>query len=146
MAEGTIRVLLAEDIAILRKGLMVLLGGADDVVVAGEAADGLEAVSQADALVPDVVLMDLSMPRLDGAEAVAEIKRRHPGMRVLVLTAHLDADLVRKTRAAGADGYLLKNVGREELLLAVRRAAVGVSSHSPEVLDLLQAAGKKAAE
>jgi len=137
MTEGTLRVLLAEDIEILRKGLKALLAAYPDVEIAGEAADGLEAVRLTRELKPQVVLMDLSMPRMDGAEAIAAIKRERPETRILALTAYMEADLVRKTLSAGADGYLLKNVAADELVLAIRRVAEGRPYVCPEIAKLL---------
>lgn len=132
-----LRVLLAEDIEILRKGLRALLSAYPDVEIIGESADGIEAVELVEQLGPQVVLMDLSMPRMEGAEAIAEIKRRRPRTRVLALTAYMEGDLVRRTLMAGADGYLLKNVPAEELVMAIRRVAEGRPYVSPEVASLL---------
>ena len=137
MAEETIRVLLAEDIEILRRGLRALLAAYPEVEIAGEASDGIEAVRLVAELEPQVVLMDLSMPRMTGVDAIAEIKRLHPKTRVLALTAYTEADLVSRTLLAGADGYLLKNVAAEELATAIRRAAEGRLYLSPEVGKLL---------
>jgi len=120
-----VTVVLAEDIAILRKGLRATLQAFDTVEVVGEAQDGLEAVAVVERLAPDVVLMDLCMPRLGGAEAIAAIKAIRPRTRVLVLTAGVEVEQVRATLAAGADGYLLKNVAPEALLAAVLQVTAG---------------------
>jgi DNA-binding NarL/FixJ family response regulator len=119
----TVRVLLAEDVAILRKGLRAVLSVRPGIEVAGEAEDGLEAVRMACELLPHVVLMDLSMPRLDGVEAIARIKKLHPGMAVLALTGSDEQELKARTMAAGADGYLLKSVSPDDLARAVLEAA-----------------------
>lgn len=134
-----IRVMLAEDIAILRKALVSLLSPFPEVVIVGEAADGLEAVKLVDELSPQVVLMDLSMPRMDGVEAIAEIKRQHPETRVIALTAHGDPELVGKTLLAGTDGYMLKNASADELVSAIRSVAAGRQYMSVEVTALLGA-------
>jgi len=120
-----IRVLVADDQAIVRDGLVTLLGLADDIEVVGEAADGEEAVRRAAETVPDVVLMDLRMPVLDGADATAQILATLPTTRVLVLTTYADDDSIAHALAAGALGYLTKDAGRRELLAAVRAAAEG---------------------
>jgi DNA-binding NarL/FixJ family response regulator len=119
-----IRVLIVDDHPVVRSGLAGLLGGEDGIEVVGEAADGREGVDRALALGPDVVLMDLRMPVLDGAAATAEIVAAG-GPRVLVLTTYdTDHDILRAVEA-GATGYLLKDVPREELVAAVRAAARG---------------------
>ena len=135
--ERPMRVVLAEDIAILRKGLMAMLQAFPDVEVAGEAQDGLEAVAVVERLSPDVVLMDLSMPRMDGAEAIAAIKAIRPQTRVLALTAFMEVERVRQTLAAGADGYLLKNVTPEVLVAAMRQVMEGRPYVSPEIAAML---------
>jgi DNA-binding NarL/FixJ family response regulator len=120
-----IRVLVVDDHPVVRSGLSGMLALEDDVEVVGEAADGEEAVARVAALAPDVVLMDLRMPRLDGAGATARIVGAHPGTRVLVLTTFdTDADIVRAVEA-GATGYLLKDTPRARLVDAVRAAARG---------------------
>lgn len=137
MSDAIIRILLAEDVEILRKGLKVLLSAYPHLQVAGEAQDGVEAVEMALGLEPDVVLMDLSMPRKEGAEAIAEIKRVRPGMGILALTAYMEPDLVRRTLSAGADGYLLKNVRGEELAAAIETVAGGNPYVCPEIAQML---------
>jgi DNA-binding NarL/FixJ family response regulator len=128
-----IRVLLADDHPVVRSGLAALLEVEPDLEVAGEAGDGEEAVSLAMVLRPDVVLMDLRMPRLDGAAATARIVAEVPGTRVLVLTTYdTDADIVRAVEA-GATGYLLKDTPRRELADAVRAAARGETVLAPPV-------------
>ncbi|MBM7790527.1 response regulator [Tenggerimyces flavus] len=128
-----IRVLLADDHPVVRSGLAALLEVEQDLEIAGEAGDGEEAVSLAKVLRPDVVLMDLRMPRMDGAAATARIVAEVPGTRVLVLTTYdTDADIVRAVEA-GATGYLLKDTPRRELADAVRAAARGETVLAPPV-------------
>ncbi|WP_243438613.1 response regulator [Fundidesulfovibrio soli] len=122
---GEIRVLLAEDVPILRAAVASMLSACPRVRLSGEAGDGAEAVRLAGELGPDVVLMDLSMPVLDGPEAIARIKRAAPGTAVLALTAHDDPALIVRTYIAGADGYLLKDITSDELCQALARAAAG---------------------
>jgi DNA-binding NarL/FixJ family response regulator len=120
-----IRVLVVDDHPVVRSGLAGMLAVEDDVEVVGEAGDGEEALIRVGALAPDLVLMDLRMPRLDGAGATARIVAEHPGVRVLVLTTYdTDADILRAVEA-GATGYLLKDTPRAQLLDAVRAAARG---------------------
>jgi DNA-binding NarL/FixJ family response regulator len=129
----TIRVLVVDDHPVVRSGLVGMLDVEDDLDVVGEAADGEEAVARAVALKPDVVLMDLRMPRLDGAGATARIVTRCPSCRVLVLTTYdTDADIIRAVEA-GATGYLLKDTPRIQLVQAVRAAARGETVLAPTV-------------
>lgn len=120
-----IRILVADDQAIVRDGLVTVLGLVADLEVVGEAADGAEAVEQATELEPDVVLMDLRMPVLGGAEATARLRAEVPGTAVVVLTTYGDDESIAAALAAGARGYLTKDAGREELAAAVRAAAGG---------------------
>ncbi len=135
--ERPLRVVLAEDVAILRKGQRAMLRAFPCVEVVGEAQDGLEAVAAVESLSPDVVLMDLSMPRMDGAAAITAIKAIRPLTRVLALTAYMEVERVRQTLAAGADGYLLKNVTPERLVEAMRQVVQGRPYVSPEIAPML---------
>ena len=126
-----IRVIIAEDHTILREGLKALLSG--EVEVIGEALDGLEAIRLADQLKPDLVLLDLSMPRTNGLEALKEIKRSNPGIRVLILTVQKAEDYVRAALEAGADGYVVKESTSSELFLAIRSVANGERFLSPAI-------------
>ncbi len=133
----TLRVLLADDHPVVRSGLAGLLAVEPDIEVVGEVADGAAAVRAAGELLPDLVLMDLRMPVLDGAAATARIVAEHPGVRVLVLTTYeTDADILRAVEA-GATGYLLKDTPREQLVAGVRAAARGESALSPSVASRL---------
>jgi DNA-binding NarL/FixJ family response regulator len=133
----TVRVLLADDHPVVRSGLAGLLSVERDIEVVGEVADGAAAVAAARALTPDLVLMDLRMPVLDGAAATARIVAEVPGVRVLVLTTYeTDADILRAVEA-GATGYLLKDTPREQLVAGVRAAARGESALSPSVASRL---------
>ena len=128
-----IRVLVADDHPVVRSGLVGMLDIEDDLVVVGEAADGEEALLRVADLAPDVVLMDLRMPRLDGAGATARIVAEHPATRVLILTTFdTDGDIVRAVEA-GATGYLLKDTPRAQLVEAVRAAARGETVLAPPV-------------
>lgn len=129
----TIRLLIADDHPVVRAGLRGMLGAEPDFDIVGEAADGAGAADLAERLRPDVVLMDLRMPRVDGVTATARIRDRAPGVRVLVLTTYdTDADILRAVEA-GATGYLLKDARREELFQAVRAAAAGETVLAPAV-------------
>ncbi len=105
--------------------------------VVGEASDGHMAVNLAGRMEPDVVLMDLSLPRMDGVEAIAEIKRRHPKIRILALTAHGKETYLTSAVQAGVDGYLLKNSPSEELFTAINAVAAGQSFFSREISAML---------
>lgn len=119
---GPIRVLLVDDHALIRAGLARLLSEAGDIVVVGEASDGEEAVAAVEELRPDLVLMDLSMPRLDGAAATRRILGSRPDVRVMVLSSFVDRARVLDALDAGAIGYLLKDARPEELVLGIRSA------------------------
>jgi DNA-binding NarL/FixJ family response regulator len=134
---AAVRVLLADDHPVVRSGLAGLLSVERDIEVVGEVADGAAAVEAARALRPDLVLMDLRMPVLDGAAATARIVAEVPGVRVLVLTTYeTDTDILRAVEA-GATGYLLKDTPREQLVAGVRAAARGESALSPSVASRL---------
>ncbi|MGY1664699.1 MULTISPECIES: response regulator [unclassified Geodermatophilus] len=120
-----IRVLVADDQELVREGLALILGAQPDVDVVGTASDGVEAVALARQLAPDVVLMDVRMPRLDGIQATRRIQAAAPGCRVLVLTTYDLDEHVLDALAAGASGYLLKDTPRPSLLAAVRAVAEG---------------------
>ncbi|MFD3842431.1 response regulator [Streptomyces sp. NPDC058642] len=129
----TIRILLADDHLVVREGLAAILATQPDFLVVGEAAGGAEAVRQVTSLAPDVVLMDLQMPGMDGTTATAAIRAAHPEVQVVVLTTYdTDADITAAIDA-GAVGYLLKDAGRHELCEAVRTAARGGAALSPTV-------------
>lgn len=114
-----IRIILAEDHAIVRTGLRALLSSRPDLAVIGEAPDGREAIRCVEKLKPHLVLLDLSMPRMNGTAAIREIKKRYPKTKVLVLTMHNTEDQVMAALQAGADGYLLKDDTHAELLIAI---------------------------
>ena len=128
-----IRVLVADDHPIVRGGIVGLLGAADDIEVVGEAADGIVAVSLAQQLRPDLVLMDLRMPRLDGAAATAQILAENPATRVLILTTYESDDQILGAIAAGASGYLLKAAPQEEIIEGVRSVHGGQTVLAPVI-------------
>ena len=137
MAAGTIKVLIVDDHPVVREGLAAMLARAPDIEVVGEARDGQEAIEQAGALQPDVVLMDLQMPRVDGVEAIKQIRARQPRVQTIVLTTYGDDESIFRGLEAGARGYLLKDAPREELFRAVRTVARGESLLQPAVATRL---------
>jgi DNA-binding NarL/FixJ family response regulator len=130
---GPIRVLVVDDHAVVREGLRAFLELQDGIEVAGEAADGEEAIDAAERLRPDVVLMDLVMPRLDGLAAMRALRERAPAARIVVLTSFLDEERLLPALRAGAAGYLLKNAEPQELARAVRVAHAGEALLDPVV-------------
>ncbi len=130
---GPIRVLVVDDHLVVRKGIRALLATEPDIEVVGEARDGVEAVAEADRLHPDVVLMDLVMPQLDGIAAIEQILSSQPAARILVLTSFDADDKVFPAIRAGALGYTLKDFGPAELVRAIQRVAGGESSLHPTI-------------
>ena len=126
-----IRVVLADDHAVVRAGLRAVLGAASDITVVGEARNGREAVEMAERLAPHVVVMDLTMPEMDGREATRAIVEKQLASRVLVLTMHAEAEYLMPTLEAGAAGYLVKSAADRELVDAVRAVANGDMYMSP---------------
>lgn len=137
MTDETIAVLLADDHPVVREGLRSLLSVQPDMELVGEAADGAEVVALAGKLVPDVVLMDLVMPELDGVEATRRIRELSPSTRVIALTSFDDDDRIFPAIKAGAAGYLLKDVPPQELVDAVRRVHRGEALLHPVVAGRL---------
>lgn len=133
----TIRVLVADDHAVVRTGLGQLLATAPDLELAGEAKDGQEAVVAAEAASPDVILMDISMPVLDGVEATRRIMARDPHARIVMLTSLADNRQILEALEAGASGYLLKHAAPDELLGAIRAAAAGDAPLDPKAARAL---------
>ncbi|HEU0296378.1 MAG TPA: response regulator transcription factor [Anaerolineales bacterium] len=139
-----IRVLLAEDHTIVRKGLRALLDGQAGIEVIAEAEDGRQAVRLAEQLRPDVVLMDFSMPGLNGLEATRQIAERVPGARVVVLTRHTNQEYAERILKAGASGYLVKKSAPEELIIAIQAVYRGDSYLDPAITtNILHAYLKK---
>ena len=129
----SIRILIADDHAIVREGLRALIDAKPDMEIVGEAADGIEAVLKTRSLQPDVILLDLVMPRKDGIEAIREIKQENPNARVLVLTSFAEDERVFPAIKAGALGYLLKDSSPQELLHAIRDVHQGQPSLPPTI-------------
>ncbi len=134
---ATIRVLIADDHAMVRSGLAAFLLSNDDMELIGEASDGSEAVRLCAEMRPDVVLMDLVMPVMDGPTAIRAIHDAFPDIHVIALTSFPEEDLVQRALGAGAISYLLKNVGADELAGAIRGANAGRSTLAPEATQAL---------
>lgn len=128
-----IQILLADDHNILRQSLSLLLSKEDEFDVIGEAEDGIQAVELAEKLNPQVVLMDIAMPHLNGIEATRRIKRKHPDIKILVLTMHSDERYISQVLRAGASGYLLKDASKDELITAIKTVNRGESYLSPSI-------------
>jgi len=131
------RILIADDHHVVRSGLRLLLRSQEDFSIVAEASDGEEALRLVDKHTPDVAILDISMPKLDGIEAARRIKQRHPGIHVLILTVHEDEEYAIQALKAGASGYLLKNAGKREIFEAVRTAVSGGKFFSSRVSSII---------
>jgi len=141
--QDAIRVMLVDDHAVVRSGLAAFLLAFDDLDLVGEASGGDEAVLKCDQFKPDVVLMDLVMPGMDGAQATRAIRDKCPEIQVIALTSFKEQDLVENALAAGAIGYLLKNVSADQLAKAIREAASGRPTLAPEATQALIQASRQ---
>ena len=138
MAEsGKIRVMIVDDHTIVREGLTTLLEVQPELTLVGEAADGGKAIELCDQLAPDVILMDLMMPEVDGVTAIKSIMKTHPEMRILALTSFMENEMLQAALEAGAVGYLLKNISATELVEAIQAAYIGKSTLAPEATQVL---------
>lgn len=134
-----IRVLIADDHAVVRAGLRTLIGAEPGMDLVGEATGGEEVLALAGALRPDVAVLDLSMPGLDGLEATRRIKHEHPNVRILILTVHEDEALLREAIRAGASGYIIKHAAEAELIAAIHTVEIGEIYVHPKMLRALLA-------
>ena len=133
-----IKILIADDHAVVRMGLSALFRAKGDLDVVGQARDGEEAVAEARRLKPDVVVLDLMMPKASGVEATDALRRAAPGVRILVLTSYATTDGIAQALKAGASGAILKSAETSELVEAIRRVAAGESYVSPEIQALMK--------
>ncbi len=140
------RILIVDDQSIILDGLEALIGQNDDFVVCGRASNGREAVEKAQQLEPDVVLMDINMPEMDGIEATRRLKKSVPDVKVLVLSMYNHPEFVRELLDAGASGYLLKNTGRHELRQAILSVASGERFLAAPVQDVLNESNRRTPE
>lgn len=131
------KIVIAEDHTILRAGLRALLASQNGLEVIGEAGDGREAIRKVDTLQPDLLLIDLSMPKLNGIDAIREIKSQHPEIKIIVLTVHKSDEYIIAALRAGANGYMLKDASQNELLLAIDYVINGKTFLSPSISDKL---------
>ena len=129
------RIVIAEDQKILREGLISILNSDDEFAIVGEAEDGLETIRCIERNKPDLLLLDLGMPRMSGISALKEIKNRYPGVKILVLTIHESEEFILEAFRSGADGYCLKDASYSELLLAVRDVLSGRLYLSPVISE-----------
>lgn len=129
------QVLIAEDNTLLREGLRIMVEGTKHLEIAGEARDGMEAISLCRKLNPDIVLLDLSMPKLSGISAIKEIRRESPETRIMALTIHESEEYILESFAAGAQGYCVKDITREDLLTAIDVVLSGKTYISPSIAD-----------
>jgi NarL family two-component system response regulator LiaR len=137
MQLNPIKVMLVDDHMVVRSGLSTVLSVYDDLKLVGEAGDGEEAIRLCERLQPDVILMDLLMPKMDGVTAIKTIRARWPQIQIIALTSFKEKEYVEGALKAGANGYLLKDVSAQELVNAVRRATAGQPSLSPEAAQVL---------
>lgn len=146
---GQYSVVIAEDHRILREGLKALLSSDCELRIAGEAADGKEAIKMVSSICPDILLLDLSMPKLHGLEAIKEIRKSSPDTKIVVLTVHNDEEYITASLKAGAHGYVLKQASFEELLVSIKTVLNGKPYLSPAISGIVISgylAGKKVQE
>jgi NarL family two-component system response regulator YdfI len=141
---SAIRILIADDHRIVREGLRLILESQDEFTLVGEAADGAEAVRLAEELNPDVILMDLRMPEMDGITAIQSIRSKEPQAAIVILTTYNEDDLMIRGLRAGARGFLLKDTNRESLFRTIRAAARGETLLQPEVIARVMAGMEEA--
>lgn len=137
MSSATIRVLLVDDHAILRRGLALMLGTDPSMVLAGEAKNGDEAIQMAKLLQPDIIVMDISMSGMNGIECTRTLSEKYPSIKVLILSMHRDPVYVREAMRVGAKGYLLKEDTEDNLLSAIHHVARGNAFLSPAIADVI---------
>lgn len=138
MSENPIRIIIADDHAMVRSGLRIFLLAFDDLQMVGEAGSGVETITLCKELHPDIVLMDMIMPGMDGIRATQEISTRFPETKVIGLTSYFEANLIQEMLNAGAMSFLVKNVTAAELATAIRKAVQGQSTISAEIQEILQ--------
>lgn len=131
----TYRIMIVEDHTLLREGLSTMIASDPEIEIVGGADNGLDAVRQAVALKPDLILMDINMPVMNGTEALIDIKKRDPSIKVMMLTAHKAEEYIRDCLQSGADGYVLKHSTRDELMTAIHKVLSGRIYLSQEVSD-----------
>jgi len=146
MSEEKIRIMLVDDHAVVRSGLSAFLSVHADLELVGEAENGEQAVVRAGLLKPDVILMDLMMPVMDGVAATEAIKKQHPDIQILALTSFQEDELVQNALKAGAVGYLMKNISARELAAAIRSAKSGRMTLAPEAAQALVRTSQQAQE
>jgi len=127
-----IRILIADDHSITRSGIKTLISVYDDLTLVGEAANGAEAIAMWDEVSPDVILMDINMPVIDGIEATVKIREKYPNIKIIALTSYVDKKLVKDILKAGAISYIIKNISPDELVKTIRDAYLGKTTFSSE--------------
>jgi DNA-binding NarL/FixJ family response regulator len=133
--ENKLHIVLADDHTILREGLRALLSADPNFEIVGEAEDGREAVRCVEKLTPDLLLMDLSMPKMSGMDAISEIKKRYPDTKIIALTVHKTEEYLATTLKAGVDGYVLKDATQDELVMAIHNVMAGKPYLSPGISE-----------
>ncbi|MDQ6478374.1 response regulator transcription factor [Dyadobacter sp. LHD-138] len=132
-----IRILIVDDHSVVRQGIITLLEDEEDILVVGEASDGDEVMDSVKACNPDVILLDLTMPRMSGLDAIKTLMPVHPHLRILVFSMHNNPDYILSAVKSGAAGYLLKDTGRDEILRAVRSVAAGELYYPPNASSII---------